>query len=156
MAVLPALHKLLARVGVRLLKPALEETIDRHRLWTPLVIGPRERIHVHPTASVGNAILNSSSGSISIGSDAFFGQHVIIAAGTHDTALRGARRYLELPRAGHDITIGAGAWIASGAIVIGPCVIGEHAVVGAGSVVIHDVSANTLVAGVPARFIRDV
>jgi acetyltransferase-like isoleucine patch superfamily enzyme len=151
-----AVHKLLARAGVRFLKPALEDTIDRHRLWTPLVIGPRDRISVHPTASVGAAILNSTSGSISIGEHAFFGQNVIIAAGTHDTSLRGHSRYVDLPRTGHDIVIGAGAWVASGAVIIGPCVIGEDSVVGAGSIVTHDVAPRTLVAGVPARFVRNV
>jgi acetyltransferase-like isoleucine patch superfamily enzyme len=149
-------HKLTARAGVRFLKPALEDMIDRHRLWVPLVIGPRSRIQVDPTASVGGAILNSSSGSISIGPHAFFGQHVIVAAGTHDTALRGEQRFVNLPAEGHDIVIGAGAWVASGAIIIGPCVIGEHAVVGAGAVVTRDVAPHTLVAGVPARFVRHV
>ncbi len=153
---LKRVHKLFARAGVRMLKPALEDTINRHRLWTPLVIGPPERITVHPTASVGGAILNTSSGSISVGEHAFFGQNVIIAAGTHETSLRGAGRFEDLPRSGHDVIIGAGAWVASGAIVIGPCVVGEDSVVGAGAVVIQDVAPGTLVAGVPARFVRNV
>lgn len=39
---------------------------------------------------------------------------------------------------------------------VGKCVIGEHAVIGAGSVVTHDVEPCTLVAGNPARKIRDI
>ena len=46
--------------------------------------------------------------------------------------------------------IGAGAWIASGAIIIGPSTIGEHAVVSAGSVVKGDVEPYFIVAGNPA------
>jgi acetyltransferase-like isoleucine patch superfamily enzyme len=134
----------------------LELMIDRHRLWDHLVIGPRERIYIHPTAVLSNAILNSSSGRIDIMGDAFFGQHVLILAGTHDTALRGQARFKELPPEGHDILIEEGAWIASGAIIIGPCVIGRNAVVAAGAVVNRDVDADTLVAGVPARFVRHV
>jgi len=35
-------------------------------------------------------------------------------------------------------------------------VIGENAIVGAGSVVTHDVPANTIVAGNPAKVLRSV
>ena len=130
--------------------------IQRIRLWEHLVVGPSERIAVHPTATIGNAILNTSSGRITVERDAFFGQNVLILAGTHDTRLRGQARFTELPSEGHDVTIEQGAWVASAAVVIGPCVIGRDAVVAAGSVVVDDVKAGTLVAGVPARFIREV
>lgn len=46
-----------------------------------------------------------------------------------------------------------GAWIATNATVVGPCVIGEHAVVAAGAVVTHDVAPYEIVAGNPARVI---
>ena len=151
-----ATRLLIARLGVWVLRPGLELMIDRMRLWDHLVIGPRERIAIDPTATISNAILNSSSGSIRVEENAFFGQNVLILAGTHDTELRGYERFASLPRDGHDVVIEAGAWVASGAIVIGPCVIGSHAVVAAGSVVIHDVAPETLVAGIPARFIREV
>ncbi|MFT4034161.1 MAG: hypothetical protein QM679_01140 [Patulibacter sp.] len=47
-----------------------------------------------------------------------------------------------------------GAWVAAGAIVLGPCVIGENAVVAAGAVVTGDVAPYTVVAGVPAKPVR--
>jgi acetyltransferase-like isoleucine patch superfamily enzyme len=145
-----------ARAGVWLLRPGLEMMIDRLRLWNHLVIGPRDRLFIHPTVVIGNAILNTSSGLIRIERDAFFGQNVLILAGTHDASLRGEERFLELPPDGHDILIEEGAWIASGAIIIGPCVVGRHAVIAAGAVVTGDVEAETMVAGIPARFIRRV
>jgi acetyltransferase-like isoleucine patch superfamily enzyme len=49
-----------------------------------------------------------------------------------------------------------GASIGSGATILGNVTIGENAIVGAGSVVIKDVPANTIVAGNPARFIRHI
>jgi len=39
-------------------------------------------------------------------------------------------------------------------VILGPVVIGEGAVIGASSVVIHDVAAGCVVAGNPARLIR--
>lgn len=47
-----------------------------------------------------------------------------------------------------------GASIGSGATILSNVVIGEHAIVGAGSVVTHDVPDNAIVAGNPARVLR--
>lgn len=49
-----------------------------------------------------------------------------------------------------------GASIGSGATILSNLVIGEHAIVGAGSVVTHDVPAHAIVAGNPARVLRPV
>jgi len=48
----------------------------------------------------------------------------------------------------------AGASIGSGATILGNVVIGEDAIVGAGSVVTRDVPANAVVAGNPAKLLR--
>ncbi len=50
----------------------------------------------------------------------------------------------------------AGASIGSGSTILAGVCIGENAMVGAGSVVIHDVPASTIVAGNPARVLRRV
>jgi acetyltransferase-like isoleucine patch superfamily enzyme len=47
-----------------------------------------------------------------------------------------------------------GASIGSGATILSRVTIGEHAIVGAGSVVTRDVPARAIVAGNPARFLR--
>ncbi len=49
-----------------------------------------------------------------------------------------------------------GASIGSGATILSKIVIGENAIVGAGSVVTKDVPAGTIVAGNPARVLRKV
>jgi acetyltransferase-like isoleucine patch superfamily enzyme len=49
-----------------------------------------------------------------------------------------------------------GASIGSGSTVLANVVIGEHAIVGAGSVVTRDVPPHTIVAGNPARVVRPV
>jgi acetyltransferase-like isoleucine patch superfamily enzyme len=49
-----------------------------------------------------------------------------------------------------------GASIGSGSTILCNVVIGEHAIVGAGSVVTHDVPARTIVAGNPARVLRSI
>ncbi len=53
-------------------------------------------------------------------------------------------------------TVRKGASIGSGCTILGGITIGENAMVGAGSVVTHDVPADTIVAGNPAREMRKV
>lgn len=52
------------------------------------------------------------------------------------------------------VTIADGVWIGRRAMILKGVTLGENAIVGAGSVVLHDVPANTIVAGNPARVIR--
>ncbi|GIG53651.1 sugar O-acetyltransferase [Demequina activiva] len=54
------------------------------------------------------------------------------------------------------ITIGDRVWIGGGVSILGGVSVGEGAVVGAGSVVIRDVPPFTVVAGNPAREIREI
>ena len=49
-----------------------------------------------------------------------------------------------------------GASIGSGSTILAKLVIGENAIVGAGSVVTKDVPANTIVAGNPSRVLRSI
>lgn len=54
------------------------------------------------------------------------------------------------------VVIENGAWICIGAIILPGVTIGENAVVAAGAVVSRDVPANTMVAGVPARHVKQL
>ena len=76
--------------------------------------------------------------------------------GKHEMRKKGKARHQAVPEGGRDITIREGAWIATGAIVIGPCEIGENAVVSAGSVVTGTVEAGAIYSGNPARFVRSI
>lgn len=134
----------------------IESRIRHSRLHDSLVFGDEARLSVHPTAIVNNALFNTVSGCIVIEEHAFFGHNVCILTGTHDVASFGEQRQRAIPSDGRDITVRAGVWIASNATVLGPCVIGEHAVVAAGSVVIADVQPFAIVAGVPATTIGQV
>jgi acetyltransferase-like isoleucine patch superfamily enzyme len=54
------------------------------------------------------------------------------------------------------VVIGANAWIGRGAMVLPGVTVGDHAVVAAGSIVTRDVPSRTLVAGNPARPVREL
>ncbi len=54
------------------------------------------------------------------------------------------------------ITIRKKAWIGAGATILPGVTVGENAIVAAGAVVSRDVPDNTIVGGVPAKFIRSI
>ena len=92
---------------------------------------------------------------IEIGDEVFVGHGVMFI---NDKLPRATGRTGEL-QTGDDwqlmrTTVGRGASIGSGAIVMGGIAIGERAMIGAGAVVTRDVGRGEIVAGVPARLLR--
>ena len=113
-------------------------------------------LRIVASACVNNAFFNTMSRSSTVEENFSFGQNVCVLTGIHNGTLRDKQRQDGWPASERDVTIRRGAWIASNATILGPCEIGEHAVVAAGAVVIADVPANPLVGGVPARIIREI
>jgi acetyltransferase-like isoleucine patch superfamily enzyme len=60
------------------------------------------------------------------------------------------------PKISDSITVKRGCWIGAKAIILPGVVIGENSVVGAGSVVTRSVPSRVVVAGNPARIIREI
>ena len=85
---------------------------------------------------------------VTIGDDTRIGPAVQIYTAEHplDAGLR--RSGVE---SGRPVVIGSNVWIGGGAIILPGVRIGDDAIVGAGSVVTHDVPAGGRVAGNPAR-----
>ena len=135
--------------------PGARDTEDP-ALFRPLVYGDPDRLHIHPTAVLNNALINLSSGTVTIGEYAFFGHNVSILTGTHDWTKFGAERQVAVPSSGRDVVIEEGAWLSSNVIVVAPCRIGAHSVVGVASLVLGDVEPYTVVAGSPARVLKHI
>ena len=97
---------------------------------------------------LGDGVICYNLGQVRLGDHTLVSQRVHLCAGTHDHS----DPHLPLVRAG--IVIGSGVWIAAEAF-IGPGVtVGDNAVVGARAVVTGDVAPGTVVAGNPARCIK--
>ncbi len=93
-------------------------------------------------------------GKITIGNDVLIGPNVTIATPLHP--LDPEHRLKKENQRNLPVTIGNNVWIASGAMILPGVTIGDGAVVAAGAVVTHDVPPNVLVAGVPAKIIKDL
>lgn len=123
---------------------------------TPVVHGRRSRVVIGDNVSLMNVVLNTVSGTITIGDDTIFGHNTMVLTGRHNfkdgqRVSLGSSGDPEVPSGGNDITIGSGCWISSGATVLGGVTIGDGAIVAAGAVVHSDVAAGDTVGGVPAK-----
>ena len=92
-------------------------------------------------------------GMVTIGDNVLLAPNVVITTSNHPLDIQMRRESLGL--AG-PVTIGNDVWIGANAVVLPGVTIGNNVVVAAGAVVTKDVRDNTLVAGVPARKIRDL
>lgn len=88
---------------------------------------------------------------ITIGDHSLIAPRVVIATSSHDFPIEDRRsvRTLSLP-----VTIGSDVWIGAASVILPGRRIGDGAIVGAGSVVTHDIPAGEVWAGNPARRIR--
>ncbi len=85
-----------------------------------------------------------------IGDDVMLADGVQILSGGHQHGRSaGVGTLHDNPHTYTQVTIGKGAWLGAGAIIMAD--VGEHAIVAAGAVVTKPVPANARVAGIPAR-----
>lgn len=101
-------------------------------------------IEIHPGAKIGRRVFIDHGMGVVIGETAEIGDDVLIYKGVllGGTSLEKKKRH---PTVGNSVVLGTNA------IVLGAITIGDHARIGAASVVTHDVPANATAMGVPAR-----
>ncbi|MWV48069.1 acetyltransferase [Rathayibacter sp. VKM Ac-2803] len=112
-----------------------------------------ENVSVGRNLYINRGTLITARTSISIGDDCLIGPYVIINSGDHKFD---SRRDL-ISDQGHrsaPISIGNDVWVGAHASILKGVTIGNGAVVAAGAVVTSDVAPFTVVAGTPAKFIK--
>ncbi len=116
---------------------------------------------IHPSAQIGRDV-EIGAGTVimagaTINSGTRIGRHCIVntqGSLDHDCILGDYSSLAPGAICGGNVTLGAGASINLGASVIHGITIGEHAVVGAGAVVLEDVPPRVVSYGVPSRVVR--
>lgn len=108
-----------------------------------VIIGDRTRI------GLGNVLI----GPVTVGNDIMFAQNIVLSGLNHgyeDINLPISQQKTSMA----EIFIEDEVWIGSNAVIVAGVRVGKHSVVAAGSVVTKDVPAYSIVAGNPARLIK--
>lgn len=119
------------------------------RVNTPITVVRAHCVKIGSKVVIMNGCLMMAAGGITIDDDALIAANVQLISNNHDLEDR-------MIITCKPVHICRRAWIGAGATILPGVTVGENSVVGAGSVVTHDVAPNTIVAGNPARVIKDI
>jgi acetyltransferase-like isoleucine patch superfamily enzyme len=117
-------------------------------------------VEIQKNATVGKCCKISSHTficeGVTVEDDVFIGHGVTFINDSYPRATTDGKLHTEADWRVERTVVKKGASIGSGATILSNTCIGENAIVGAGSVVTRDVPANAIVAGNPARVLRQI
>ena len=121
--------------------------------YAMLMTYPGGRIRIGKNCSINPFCIIYGHGGIEIGDNVRIATHTVFIPANHNFDSH------DMPITEQGLTtkgikVGNNVWIGAGCTILDGCEIGDGAIIGAGSVVNKDVLPNTVVAGVPNRFIR--
>jgi len=108
-------------------------------------------IQIGKNVFINHACSFLDMGGITIEDDVLIGPKVNLITENHPLDPVNRRSLVSKP-----IVIKRNAWIGAAATILPGVTVGENSVVAAGAVVTADVPANTIVGGVPAKFIKNI
>lgn len=112
------------------------------------------RVHIGRGSSISNhSCISGGQAGVYIGRQVMIAPGCVLVAFDHGTRL-GAGPMIEQPCEEAPITIGDDVWIGANCTITRGVTIGSGAVIGANSVVTQDVPSCAVVAGAPARVVR--
>lgn len=121
------------------------------RMFPPFYCDFGKNITLGKNVFINACCCFQDQGGITIGDGAYIGHRVTFATLNHGFLPEDRDTNYPAP-----IRLGKKVWIGSGSTILQGVTIGDNAVVAAGAVVTKDVAPNTVVAGVPAKFIKFV
>jgi acetyltransferase-like isoleucine patch superfamily enzyme len=119
-----------------------------------LLITAETEITIEARAYIGHRCVLYGHGGIRIGQDALLANDVQLICGNHTFARRDIP-IRDQPGEEQPIVVEEDVWLGASAIVLGGVTIGQGAVVGAGSIVTHDLPPFSIARGVPARIVGE-
>lgn len=120
-------------------------------IFTPFYTNFGKFISLGKNVFINHACSFLDMGGIVIEDDVLIGPKVNIITENHPSNPRDRKALIT-----KSVTIKRNVWIGAGAIILPGVTIGENSIVAAGAVVSKDVPANTIVGGIPAKFIKSI
>ena len=124
---------------------------DSFMMFPPFNTDCGRNITIGKNVFINSGCCFQDHGGITLGDGALIGHNVVLATLNHDLDPRKRGTTIPAP-----IVVGNDVWIGANATILQGVTIGDGAVVAAGAVVSKDVEPNTVVGGVPAKFIKNI
>lgn len=121
------------------------------RIETPFYTDFGKNIAVGNNVFINAGCKFQDQGGIVIGDGTFIGHNTVLATLDHD--IDPEKRHILHPAPIH---IGSRVWIGANVVITKGVTIGDNSIVAAGAVVTHDIPANVIAAGVPAKVLREL
>lgn len=138
--------------GRRLFSKLINQDLDEYfRIFPPFYTDFGKNIHLGKNVFINADCKFQDQGGITIGDNVLIGHNVVLATLNHDENPEKRANLCPSP-----IVIGDNVWIGSNATLLPGVTVGDGAIIAAGAVVTRDVDECSVVAGVPAKFIRKV
>ncbi len=131
---------------IKELFPNIGENVN---IQPPIQCNLGDHVKIGNNVSIMYNSLFMSAGGITVEDGAMIAANCSIISNNHDPKVRAIITC-------KPVVIGKNVWVGANSIILPGVTVGENAIVAAGSVVTKDVPANTLVGGVPARFIKNL
>jgi len=135
----------------QLLSRILDKELQDVAVFTPLYINCGKHITIGKNVFINFDCTFLALGGITIEDDVLIGPKVSLITENHPLNPEERKGLAAKP-----ILIKKNAWIGANATILPGVTIGENAVVAAGAVVSKDVPDNTIVGGIPAKFIKNI
>ena len=130
----------------------LEKTFTLEKMFSSIPAADfGKNIHIGKNVFINSGCRFQDEGGIYIGDNVLIGHNVVLATLNHNENPQKRGNIIPSP-----IVIGNDVWVGSSVTIVPGVTIGDGAIIAAGAVVTKDVAKNTVVGGVPARYIRDV
>ena len=128
-----------------------QELDENFRVFTPFYTDFGKNIHLGKNVFINADCKFQDQGGIYIGDDTLIGHNVVLATLNHEEDPENRENLIAAP-----IKIGNKVWIGSNATILPGVTVGDGAIIAAGAVVTKDVDSMSIVAGVPAKFVRKI
>jgi maltose O-acetyltransferase len=120
-------------------------------IYPHVVIHSPKSVIIGDHVSIAEFVHIWGYGKVSIGNGVMIASHCRITSQTHNVDIATRRENVVKP-----VNIGDNVWVGGGATILPGVTIGGNSVIAAGSVVTHNIPANAVAMGAPARVCRSI
>lgn len=138
------LHVLMSR----LLGKPVDETF---KIFPPFYTDFGRNITIGRNVFINACCHFQDHGGVTLGDGCLIGHNVVFATLNHGMDPEDRGSMYPAP-----IRLGKNVWVGSNSTILRGVTVGDNAIIAAGAVVTKNVAANTVVGGVPARYIRNI